>query len=53
MKLHEEKEKFTDEVKEKYEKLHLNLLYTSKKQSLDDAVRSLEYLNSIFIEIDE
>lgn len=47
------KEKFTEEVKEKYEKLHLNLLYTSKKQSLDDAVRSLEYLNSIFIEIDE
>ena len=47
------KDKFTDDVKDKYEKLHLTLLYTNEIQCFEDAIKSFEYLNSIFLEIGE
>lgn len=40
-------------IKNRYETLHLDLLYTDKKQNFDYALQVLEKINNLFIEIDE
>ena len=47
------KVKLNEEIKNAYESLHLTLLYTNKKQNFDDVIKSLEYINSVFVSIDE
>lgn len=47
------KEKLDDEIKSIYEKLHLSLLYKREKLDFSDVLNSLEYINSVFIEIGE
>ncbi len=44
---------FTDTVRTNYESLHENLLYTTKKQSFDNAVTVMEDINAILKGIEE
>ena len=47
------KEKFTSEIRSRYETLHKDLLYTDKQQDFDDALNTFNALNQIFLEICE
>lgn len=47
------KDKLNKEIKSIYEELHLTLLYRREKVYFDDAIKSLEHINSVFIEIGE
>lgn len=46
-------EKFTADVKNKYELLHTNLLYTDEKQDFSLAVQVFTEINEIFNNINE
>lgn len=43
----------TDELKNSYESLHIDLLYTNDKQLYERALNTLEVIGQLFIEIDE
>lgn len=47
------KEQFTLKIRTRYETLHKDLLYTDEQQNFDDALKTFEVLNQIFLEIGE
>lgn len=47
------RERFTSEIRSRYETLHKDLLYTDEQQDFDDALNTFEVLNEIFLEIAE
>ena len=47
------KDKFSSEIRSRYESLHKDLLYTDEQQSFNDAIFTFDTLNKIFIEIGE
>lgn len=50
---HEWKQKFNDETKANYEKLHESILYSKEKQNIDEALTVFETINILFIGLDE
>lgn len=46
-------DRFDNNVRKQYESLHESILLTNIKQNLDDALKTLNIINNIFIEIDE
>lgn len=47
------KKYFDESIKKRYESLHEDLLYTNQKQNFNDALRTFDKINKIFIAIDE
>lgn len=47
------KDRFDERIKNRYEKLHEDLLYTSEKQDFDKAIQTFETISNIFSEIQE
>ena len=47
------KKNFDNEIKSRYEKLHIDLLYTNEKQNFDEALKTFDEINKILLEIDE
>ena len=47
------RERFTSEIRSRYETLHKDLLYTDEQQDFDDALSTFEVLNQIFLGIAE
>ncbi len=47
------KQKFTSQIRLRYETLHKDLLYTNEQQNFDEALNTFNELNIIFKEIDE
>lgn len=44
---------FDSSIRERYETLHEDLLYTNQKQNFDDALKVFDNINMIFSELDE
>ncbi len=47
------KKYFDESIKKRYESLHEDLLYTNQKQNFNDALKTFDKINKIFIAIDE
>lgn len=47
------KDRFNQDIRSVYEKLHLDLLYTNQVQDFNEAILCFEFINSVFIEIGE
>lgn len=47
------KDKFTEDIRNKYESLHTNLLYTDEKQDFNIAIQVFEEINEILNSINE
>jgi len=44
---------FDDEIKNRYESLHEDLLYTTEKQNFEDALEAFRYVSEVFSKIGE
>jgi hypothetical protein len=47
------KKYFDNSIKDRYEKLHEDLLYTDEKQDFSKAIETFEKINELFKEIEE
>ena len=47
------KQYFNDEIRNRYETLHEDLLYTSDRQSFKKAIQAFEFISQLFASIGE